>query len=145
MARSACLTVSSPRSPVRILTASSTGITKILPSPTSPCGPVRAASASLSITASTIDACMTASILRHRRPAVGLGVPAVGAAALDLGHRDPGHAALVEHVLDLLQVFVADDRHHQLHAVTPSLATGTLLPATSPPACGLTVGNSAGR
>src|SRR6266567_2232391 len=67
MARSACLTVSEPCSPVRMRTASSTSMTKILPSPTSPWSPVRAASASLSTTVFTISACITASTFRRGR------------------------------------------------------------------------------
>ena len=45
MARSACWTVSGPRSPVRIRTACSTSRTKIFPSPTSPSSLVLAANA----------------------------------------------------------------------------------------------------
>src|SRR5256885_16666281 len=37
----------------------------------------------------------------HRGAAVLLGVAALGATSLDLRHRDPRNAALVQHVLDL--------------------------------------------
>ena len=55
--------VRSPRSPVRMRTASSTGRMKILPSPISP---VRAAAAIASTTASTLESTTTASTFTFR-------------------------------------------------------------------------------
>src|SRR5439155_14588935 len=88
----------------------------------------------------------------HRGAAVLLGVAALGATSLDLRHRDPRHAALVQHVLDLLQPFVADDRDHHLHRESTSIrrrhAGDTSLwveGVGSNSGCGLTVGVSAGR
>src|SRR5438477_7701797 len=87
----------------------------------------------------------------HGRPAVLLGIAALGAASLDLCDRHTRHAALVQHVLDLLQPFVADDRDDHLHVESTSVRrhagdTSFCLAGTvSWLGCGLTVGVSAGR
>src|SRR5690348_6537168 len=47
-----------------------------------------------------------------RPAAIRLGVAALSAATLDLGHGHARDPALVQHVLDLLQPLVADDRDH---------------------------------
>src|SRR5256885_1566964 len=54
-----------------------------------------------------------------RGPAVFLRVAALGSASLDLCDRDAGHTAFVQHVLDLLQPFVTDDRDDHLHRAAP--------------------------
>src|SRR5437773_6284781 len=58
----------------------------------------------------------------HRLAAIRLGVAALRSAAFDLGHRDARNPALVQHVLDLLQALVADDRDHHLHRHAASVA-----------------------
>src|SRR5438477_10821371 len=55
-----------------------------------------------------------------RRTPVPLGVTALRAAALDLRDGHTGYAALVQHVLDLLQPLMANDRDNHLHAGDPS-------------------------
>src|SRR5205807_2335889 len=77
----------------------------------------------------------------HLGAAVALRVATLGPAALDLGHREAGHPALVEDVLDLLELLVADDGNDHLHAGT---SLGCVARA-SPSACGLTVGKPTGR
>src|SRR5690348_2650788 len=90
----------------------------------------------------------------HRPSAVGLGVAALRAATLDLGDRDAGNSALVQHVLDLLQALVADDRHDHLHRVAASIrsvrrhagdTSWCAVAAGSGVWCGLTVGVSGWR
>src|SRR5258708_459652 len=79
----------------------------------------------------------------HRRAPIFLRVSALGAASLDLGHGDARHAALVQHVLDLLELFVTDYRDDHLHAGDPFARV--VPPTGSGDRCGLTVGVSAGR
>src|SRR5207302_5412909 len=56
------------------------------------------------------------------RPAVLLGVALLATAAHDLGDREPGHAELVEGVLDRLELLRADDRVDLLHHASPLAA-----------------------
>src|SRR5947208_15001075 len=87
----------------------------------------------------------------HRGAAVLLGVTALCAAALDLGDRDTRHAALVQHVLDLLQPLVPDDRDHHIHRQSASVRSHAgctsccAVPTGSRSGCGLTVGVSGWR
>src|SRR5438552_10804793 len=89
----------------------------------------------------------------HRGSAIFLRVASLGAATFDLRHRHARHAALVQHVLDLLQPFVTDDRDDHLHVESAPVRrhaadTSFCFAGTASPlgcGCGLTVGVSAGR
>src|SRR5438552_966698 len=89
----------------------------------------------------------------HGGSAIFLRVASLGAATFDLRHRHARHAALVQHVLDLLQPFVTDDRDDHLHVESAPVRrhaadTSFCFAGTASPlgcGCGLTVGVSAGR
>ena len=62
------------------------------------------------------------------RPAVLLCITPLSATTFDLGQRDSGHSALVQHVLDLLELFVANDRNNHLHTDATSCVAGACSP-----------------
>ena len=117
-----CSTVS-PSSPVRMRIASSTGRTKILPSPTSP---VRACLRIVSTTSplsfvfdDDLDLQLRPDVDRQGRASVGLHHALLAAGALDLADRQ-GRKSLVEQLgPDRLERLVADVRLDLLHLALP--------------------------
>src|SRR5439155_3252711 len=75
--------------------------------------------------------------LRHQvhrvlRAPIDLGVALLPAVAADLAHRQAEHAERLERRLHVVQLERLDDRGHELHAETPSLAGTTLGVMASP-------------
>ena len=113
---------STPRSPVRTRTTSSTGTVQILPSP------IRPVWAALRMTSTTLSASMssTRTSRRHLRhevdgvlgAAVDLAVAPLAAVAAGLADRHARDAEGLEGLLHLVELVRLDDRGDELHALS---------------------------
>ena len=114
---------SAPRSPVRIRITSSTGRTKILPSPIRP---VLAAfsmapttSATFSLGDDDLELDLGQEVHDVLRAPIQLGVPLLASEALDLAHGQSLNADRAQTLLHLIQLERLDDRFDLFHLNSP--------------------------